>query len=36
MTVERKEVIEKATTKKEVLVKGAKGTRKKNEWWDKE
>jgi adenylosuccinate synthase len=36
MTVELKELIEKATTKKEeVLVKGAKGTRKKNEWWDK-
>jgi hypothetical protein len=32
MAVELKEVIEKATTKKEVIVKGAKGTRKKNEW----
>jgi hypothetical protein len=33
--VELKEVIEKAATKNEVIVKGAKGTRKKNEWWDK-
>jgi hypothetical protein len=30
--VELKEVIEKATIKKEIIVKGAKGTRKKNEW----
>jgi hypothetical protein len=36
MAVELKEVVEKAATKKEVIVKGAKGTRKKNEWWDKE
>jgi hypothetical protein len=35
MAVELKEVIEKATTKKEVIIKGAKGTGKKNEWWDK-
>jgi hypothetical protein len=35
MAVELKKVIEKATTKKEVIVKGAKRTRKKNEWWDK-
>jgi hypothetical protein len=31
MAVELKEVIEKATTKKEVIIKGAKGTGKKNE-----
>jgi hypothetical protein len=36
MAVELKEVVENAATKKEVMVKGAKGTRKKNEWWDKE
>jgi hypothetical protein len=36
MAVELKEVIEKATTKKEVIIKGAKGTGKKNRWWDKE
>jgi hypothetical protein len=36
MAVELKEVVENAATKKEVIVKGAKGTRKKNEWWDKE
>jgi hypothetical protein len=36
MAVELKEVVEKAATKKEVIDKGAKGTRKKNEWWDKE
>jgi hypothetical protein len=36
MAVELKEVIEKATTKKEVIIKGAKGTGKKNGWWDKE
>jgi hypothetical protein len=36
MAVELKEVVEKAATKKEVIVKGAKVTRKKNEWWDKE
>jgi hypothetical protein len=34
MVVELKEVIEKATTKKEIIGKGAKGTRNKNEWWD--
>jgi hypothetical protein len=32
MAVELKEVIEKATIKKEVIVKRAKGARKKNEW----
>jgi hypothetical protein len=32
MAVELKEVIEKATTKKEITVKGAKGTGRKNEW----
>jgi hypothetical protein len=31
MELELKEVIEKATTKKEILVKGAKGTKRKNE-----
>jgi hypothetical protein len=31
MTVELKEIIGKATTKKEIIVKGAKGTGKKNE-----
>jgi hypothetical protein len=36
MVVELKEVIEKATTKKKILVKGAKGTRRKNEWCNKE
>jgi hypothetical protein len=36
MAVELKEVVEKAATKTEVIVKGAKRTRKKNEWWDKE
>jgi hypothetical protein len=36
MAVELKEVIEKATPKKKIIVKGAKGTGKKNEWWDKE
>jgi hypothetical protein len=28
-----KEVIEKAATKKEVTVRGTKGTGRKNEWW---
>jgi hypothetical protein len=36
MAVELKEVIEEAAIKKEVVVKGAKGPRRKNEWWDKE
>jgi hypothetical protein len=37
MAVELQEVTEKATTKKQsIIVNGAKGTRKKNEWWDKE
>jgi hypothetical protein len=35
MAVELKEVIEKATIKKEVIVNGAKRHKKKNEWWDK-
>jgi hypothetical protein len=35
MAVELKEVIEKATTKKKTIVKGAKGTGRKTEWWDK-
>jgi 5-methylcytosine-specific restriction endonuclease McrBC GTP-binding regulatory subunit McrB len=35
MAVELKEVIEKATTKKKTIVKGAKGTGRKIEWWDK-
>jgi hypothetical protein len=30
IAVKLKKVIEKATTKKKVIVKGAKGTRKKN------
>jgi hypothetical protein len=30
MAIELKEVIEKATTKKDIIVKGAKG--RKNEW----
>jgi hypothetical protein len=29
-----KEVIEKATTKQEIIVKGVKGKGRKNEWWD--
>jgi hypothetical protein len=36
MVTELKEVIEKATKKKEVIVRGAKGTGKKNGWWDRE
>jgi hypothetical protein len=36
MATELKEVMEKATTKKEVTVSGTKGTGKKNEWWNKE
>jgi hypothetical protein len=36
MTTELKEVTEKATTKKEVTVRGSKGARWKNGWWDKE
>jgi hypothetical protein len=36
MAVELKEVIEKAAIKKEVIVKRAKGPRRKNEWWNKE
>jgi hypothetical protein len=36
MTAELKEVIEKATTKKEVTVRGSKGTGRKNGWWDRE
>jgi hypothetical protein len=31
IAIELKEVIEKATTKMEIIVKGAKGTGKKNE-----
>jgi hypothetical protein len=34
MAAELKEVIEKATMKKEVTVRGSKG--RKNGWWDKE
>jgi hypothetical protein len=33
MAIEMKNVIEEATTKKEVTVRGAKGTGRKNEWW---
>jgi hypothetical protein len=36
MAAELKEVVEKATTKKEVTVWGSKGTGKKKEWWDRE
>jgi hypothetical protein len=36
MAVELKKVIEKATTKKEIIIKGAKATGRKNERWDKE
>jgi hypothetical protein len=36
VVVELKEAIEKATTKKEIIVKEAKGVGRKNEWWDKE
>ncbi|KAH0811711.1 hypothetical protein GEV33_011080 [Tenebrio molitor] len=36
MVTELKEVIEKATKKKEVIVRGAKGVGKKNGWWDRE
>jgi hypothetical protein len=36
VAVEPKEVIEKATIKKAVIVKRVRGTRKKNEWCDKE
>jgi hypothetical protein len=36
MALELKEVIEKETTKKEIIVKKAKVTGKKNEWWNKE
>ncbi|KAH0821572.1 hypothetical protein GEV33_001219 [Tenebrio molitor] len=36
MVAELKEVIEKATKKKEVIVRGAKGAGKKNGWWDRE
>jgi hypothetical protein len=36
MVTELKEVIEKATKKKEVIVRGAKGAGKKNGWWDRE
>jgi uncharacterized protein YfdQ (DUF2303 family) len=35
MAAELKEVIEKATTKKKVTVRGTKGTGKENDWWDK-
>jgi hypothetical protein len=31
MAIELKEVIEKATTKKDIIVKGAKGTGRKND-----
>jgi DNA-directed RNA polymerase subunit K/omega len=36
MEAKMKEVIEKATTKKEVTVRGTKRAGRKNEWWDKE
>jgi hypothetical protein len=36
MAAELKEVIEKATTKKEVTVRGTKGAGRKNGWWDRE
>ncbi|KAJ3632437.1 hypothetical protein MTP99_009448 [Tenebrio molitor] len=36
MAAELKEVIEKATTKKEVTVRGSKGVGRKNGWWDRE
>jgi hypothetical protein len=36
MVAELKEVIEKATKKKEVIVRGSKGAGKKNGWWDRE
>jgi hypothetical protein len=36
MVTELKEVIEKATKKKEVIVRGSKGAGKKNGWWDRE
>jgi hypothetical protein len=36
MEAELKEAIEKATTKKEVTVRGSKGTGRKNAWWDRE
>jgi uncharacterized protein YfdQ (DUF2303 family) len=35
MAAELKEVIEKATTKKKVTVRGTKGTGKKKDWWNK-
>jgi hypothetical protein len=35
MEAEMKEVIEKATTKKEVTVRETKRTGRKNEWLDK-
>jgi hypothetical protein len=36
MEAELKEAIEKATTKKEVTVRGSKGTGRKHLWWDRE
>jgi hypothetical protein len=36
IAAELKKVIEKATTKKKVTVRGTKGAGKKNDWWDKE
>jgi hypothetical protein len=36
MVTELKKVIEKATKKKEVIGRGAKGAGKKNGWWDRE
>jgi hypothetical protein len=36
MVAELKEVIEKATKKKEVIVRGSEGAGKKNGWWDRE
>jgi hypothetical protein len=36
MVAELKEVIEKATKKKEVIIRGSKGAGKKNGWWDRE
>ncbi|KAH0813914.1 hypothetical protein GEV33_008877 [Tenebrio molitor] len=36
MVTELKEVIEKATKKKKMIVRGSKGAGKKNGWWDRE
>jgi hypothetical protein len=36
MVAELKEVIEKVTKKKEVIVRGSKGAGKKNGWWNRE